>query len=181
MRLKHRSAETNQLIGKIKYLNGGLFLQHKIEKKYNGKIKISDVAFENLLKLFKDYSWNLNDTPGGQDNELNPDVLGYIFEKYINQKAFGAYYTRTEITEYLCEQTVYKLILDAINGPEIDPELLKKAEIEVISAEDVLLGDDRKYWQGFIEPAYESAWMSRLSEMEENGRQQILDGTYHFR
>jgi len=115
---KHRSAETNKLIGKIKYLNGGLFLQHKIEKKYNGKIKISDVAFENLLKLFKDYSWNLNDTPGGQDNELNPDVLGYIFEKYINQKSFGAYYTRTEITEYLCEQTVYKLILDAINGPD---------------------------------------------------------------
>lgn len=115
---KHRSAETNKLIGKIKYLNGGLFLQHKIEKKYHGKIKISDVAFENLLKLFKDYSWNLNDTPGGQDNELNPDVLGYIFEKYINQKAFGAYYTRTEITEYLCEQTVYKLILDAINGPD---------------------------------------------------------------
>jgi Alw26I/Eco31I/Esp3I family type II restriction m6 adenine DNA methyltransferase len=115
---KHRTAETNKLIGKIKYLNGGLFLQHKIEKKYHGKIKISDVAFENLLKLFKDYSWNLNDTPGGQDNELNPDVLGYIFEKYINQKAFGAYYTRTEITEYLCEQTVYKLILDAINGPD---------------------------------------------------------------
>lgn len=115
---KHRSAETNKLIGKIKYLNGGLFLQHKIERKYHGKIKISDVAFENLLKLFKDYSWNLNDTPGGQDNELNPDVLGYIFEKYINQKAFGAYYTRTEITEYLCEQTVYKLILDAINGPD---------------------------------------------------------------
>lgn len=115
---KHRSAETNKLIGKVKYLNGGLFLQHKIEKRYNGKIKISDVAFENLLKLFKDYSWNLNDTPGGQDNELNPDVLGYIFEKYINQKAFGAYYTRTEITEYLCEQTVYKLILDAINGPD---------------------------------------------------------------
>ena len=52
--------------------------------------------------LFQRYSWNLNDTPGGNDNEINPDVLGYIFEKYINQKAFGAYYTRTEITEYLC-------------------------------------------------------------------------------
>lgn len=115
---KSRTAEINKLIGKIKYLNGGLFLQHKIEKKYNGKIKIADKAFENLLELFKAYSWNLNDTPGGQDNELNPDVLGYIFEKYINQKAFGAYYTRTEITEYLCEQTVYKLILDAINGPD---------------------------------------------------------------
>jgi hypothetical protein len=41
---------------------------------------------------------------GGKANEINPDVLGYIFEKYINQKAFGAYYTRPEITEYLCDQ-----------------------------------------------------------------------------
>jgi len=51
------------------------------------------------MKLFQSYSWNLNDTPGGEDNEINPDVLGYIFEKYINQKAFGAYYTRPEITD----------------------------------------------------------------------------------
>lgn len=124
---EQRNIDTNQLIGKIKYLNGGLFLKHKIEQKYDGKIKIADVAFDNLFTLFNRYSWTLNDTPGGADNEMNPDVLGYIFEKYINQKAFGAYYTRTEITEYLCEQTVYKLILNAINEPEIDLELLKKA------------------------------------------------------
>lgn len=110
-----RDKETNKLIGKIKYLNGGLFLHHKIEIKYKGKIKIPDAAFDNLFELFNRYSWTLDDTPGGADNEMNPDVLGYIFEKYINQKAFGAYYTRTEITEYLCEQTVYKLILDEVN------------------------------------------------------------------
>ena len=130
-----RSADTNKMLGKIKYLNGGLFLKHKIEEKYP-KIAIPDVAFENLLKsdepkgLFEKFSWSLDDTPGGKDDEINPDVLGYIFEKYINQKAFGAYYTRTEITEYLCEQTVYKLILDAVNEPEIDPELLKKAGLD---------------------------------------------------
>ena len=130
-----RKTDTNKLLGKIKYLNGGLFLQHKIEKKYP-KIAIPDIAFENLLKsedpkgLFEQFSWSLDDTPGGKDDEINPDVLGYIFEKYINQKAFGAYYTRTEITEYLCEQTIYKLILDAVNEPEIDPELLKKAKLD---------------------------------------------------
>ena len=130
-----RKADTNKLLGKIKYLNGGLFLQHKIEKKYP-KIAIPDIAFENLLKsedpkgLFEQFSWSLDDTPGGKDDEINPDVLGYIFEKYINQKAFGAYYTRTEITEYLCEQTIYKLILDAVNEPEIDLDLLKKAKLD---------------------------------------------------
>jgi type I restriction-modification system DNA methylase subunit len=82
----------------------------------NPKIHVPDEAFENLFALFERYSWNLDDTPGGNDDEINPDVLGYIFEKYINQKEFGAYYTRPEITGYLCEQTIYKLVLDKINA-----------------------------------------------------------------
>ncbi len=108
-----RTPDANALLGKIKYLNGGLFLPHAIELRWP-KISIPDNAFENLLALFGNYSWNLNDTPGGADNEINPDVLGYIFEKYINQKAFGAYYTRPEITEYLCERTIHRLILDGV-------------------------------------------------------------------
>ena len=63
------------------------------------KITIPDHAFGELLELFQSFSWNLDDTPGGKDDEINPAVLGYIFEKYINQKEFGAFYTRTEITE----------------------------------------------------------------------------------
>ncbi len=109
-----RSKETNQLLGEIRYLNGGLFLPHQIEERYPD-IQVNDKAFSDLYDLFKKYSWNLNDTIGGADDEINPDVLGYIFEKYINQKAFGAYYTRPEITDYLCERTISKLILDRIN------------------------------------------------------------------
>jgi hypothetical protein len=102
------------LIGDVKYLNGGLFLKHKIEQDYP-HITIPDGAFEKVFDLFSRYSWNLDDTIGGKENEINPAVLGYIFEKYINQKAFGAYYTRSEITEYLCDKTINKLILDRVN------------------------------------------------------------------
>lgn len=109
-----RSPEARELLGEIVYLNGGLFLPHRIEEDYSG-IEIPDKAFRNLYNLFERYSWNLDDTPGGKDDEINPDVLGYIFEKYINQKAFGAYYTRPEITEYLCEHTIHQVILDKIN------------------------------------------------------------------
>lgn len=115
---EQRSPEARRLLGNIKYLNGGLFLPHAIELA-NPQIHVSDQAFENLLSLFGRYSWNLNDMPGGDDNEINPDVLGYIFEKYINQKAFGAYYTRPEITEYLCEQTIFKLVLEKVNAPDV--------------------------------------------------------------
>ena len=112
-------------LGDIPYLNGGLFLPHGIEARIEGetlftqpygKIKIPDAIFDDLFTLFARYSWSLNDTPGGDDREINPDVLGYIFEKYINQKEFGAYYTRPEITDYLCEQTIHQLVLDRINA-----------------------------------------------------------------
>jgi len=115
---EHRSEAARSLLGNIKYLNGGLFLEHSVEREFPD-IAIPNVAFENLLSLFRRYSWNLNDLPGEDDDEINPDVLGYIFEKYINQKAFGAYYTRPEITEYLCEGTINRLILEAVNVPNV--------------------------------------------------------------
>jgi type I restriction-modification system DNA methylase subunit len=126
-----KKPEVRALIGEVKYLNGGLFLEHRIELDWK-RINIADKAFDNLFALFGRYSWNLNDTPGGEDNELNPDVLGYIFEKYINQKAFGAYYTRPEITEYLCERTIHKLILDRVNKPAI-PGALPARQFESIA------------------------------------------------
>jgi hypothetical protein len=109
-----RSEEARRALGEVCYLDGGLFLRHKVELG-NPAIRIPDAAFEEIFGLFESYSWNLDDTPGGNDDEINPDVLGYIFEKYINQKEFGAYYTRPEITQYLCGQAIYPLILERVN------------------------------------------------------------------
>jgi hypothetical protein len=110
-----RDAKVKALLGQVKYLNGGLFLKHRIEQTYPN-ISIPNGAFEAVFELFAGYSWNLDDTPGGKDDEINPGVLGYIFEKYINQKEFGAYYTRPEITEYLCDRTINQLILDKVKA-----------------------------------------------------------------
>lgn len=107
-----RTEAAKRLCGAIPYLNGGLFLRHELETNY--PISIPDSAFENLLRLFAKYTWTLNDVPYGKDNEINPEILGYILEKYINDKSYGAYYTRKEITEYLCEQTIHQLILDKV-------------------------------------------------------------------
>jgi len=113
-----RSAAAKAILGHIRYLNGGLFLEHRIEQEARaaGKpIDWPDDIFAAAFAFFASFSWNLNDIPGGEDNEINPDVLGYILEKYVNQKAFGAYYTRPEITDYLCQRTIHRLILDAVN------------------------------------------------------------------
>ncbi len=127
-----RSAPARALTGQVPYLNGGLFLHHKLELDAQGEsrvgkdLQVDDAAFEGIFQLFASFTWHLDDTPGGSADEINPDVLGYIFEKYINQKAFGAYYTRPEITGYLAERSIHQLILERINSPA-HPELGIKA------------------------------------------------------
>lgn len=109
---RERTAELEALLGRIPYLNGGLFEKHEIEKRYPD-IKIPDDAFERIFTYFDQYQWHLDERPLRADNEINPDVLGYIFEKYVNQKQMGAYYTKEDITEYISKSTVIPTLLDA--------------------------------------------------------------------
>ncbi len=117
-RESERSAEARALLGRIRYLNGGLFLEHPIEEEHPA-LDVADDAIAGILGVFAGFTWHLDDTPGGQADEINPDVLGYILEKYVNQKAFGAYYTPREITGYLCDATLDRLLADEFSD---DPE-----------------------------------------------------------
>ena len=107
-----RSREMKQLLGKIPYLNGGIFQKHQLETLHGESIEIPDKAFEQLFRFFEQYDWHLDDRPLKNDNEINPDVLGYIFEKYINQKQMGAYYTKEDITEYISKNTIIPFLFD---------------------------------------------------------------------
>ena len=108
-----RSREAKRLLGKVPYLNGGIFQRHQIEELHGETIQIADAAFERLFNFFEAYQWHLDECPLRNDNEINPDVLGYIFEKYINQKQMGAYYTKEDITEYISKNTVIPFLFDA--------------------------------------------------------------------
>jgi hypothetical protein len=109
---KEHDSETVRLLGKVPYLNGGIFAIHQIEELYGEKLIIPDKAFERLFGFFDAYQWHLDERPLRRDNEINPDVLGYIFEKYINQKQMGAYYTKEDITEYIGKNTVLPHLFD---------------------------------------------------------------------
>jgi len=108
-----RSEKARKLLGEVPYLNGGIFTQHQVEQLHGETIAIPDKAFDKLFEFFDAYHWHLDERPLRQDNEINPDVLGYIFEKYINQKQMGAYYTKEDITEYISKNTVISFLFDA--------------------------------------------------------------------
>lgn len=100
--------------GRIPYLNGGMFDEHKIEQDYAG-IDIADEAFERLFKFFDNWEWHLDTRISASGRDINPDVLGYIFEQYINDRAqMGAYYTKEDITEYIGRNCILPYLFDQV-------------------------------------------------------------------
>jgi type I restriction-modification system DNA methylase subunit len=99
------------LYNDIPYLNGGLF-RETIESESNYDIENDgiELILENLLEHY-DF---------GQGQEIDPSILGYIFEKTINfisgtgetnqQKMKGAYYTPDDLVEFIIEETVVPTI-----------------------------------------------------------------------
>ena len=107
-----RAPNLAALLGQVPFLNGGLFDVHELERE-NSDIGIPDEAFQRVFDFFDSYRWHLDERPYREDNEINPDILGYIFEKYVNQKQMGAYYTKEDITGYISRNTIIPFLFDA--------------------------------------------------------------------
>lgn len=104
--------ELKEEIGKIPYLNGGLFDEHELERNYKS-IDVDDKAFERLFNFFDQYEWHLDTRASATGKDINPDVIGYIFEKYINDRAdMGAYYTKEDITDYISKNSILPYLFE---------------------------------------------------------------------
>ena len=121
-RPKEKRKKTESLIkfGNIPYLNGGLFDVHELENTYQ-KITIKDEAFEKIFNFFDKWNWHLDTRLTASGRDINPDVIGYIFEKYINQKEMGAYYTKEDITDYIGKNTIIPFLLEKVKSYYPEP------------------------------------------------------------
>lgn len=107
-----RSSDFEAVFGKIPYLNGGMFDEHQLEADY-ADIDIPDEAFIGLFDFFDKWNWHLDTRLTASGKDINPDVLGYIFEQYINDRAqMGAYYTKEDITEYIGRNCILPYLFD---------------------------------------------------------------------
>ena len=111
--LEIKDATIRDLVGDIPYINGGIFAVHELEVTYHD-IHIADGVFESIFDLFDRYQWHLDDRPTGNPNEINPDVLGHIFEQFINQKQMGAYYTKEDVTHFMTSSTLLPVFLERV-------------------------------------------------------------------
>ena len=108
-------------LGRIPFLNGGLFEVHELEKQFT-KIRIKDEAFERIFTFFDQWNWHLDTRIQAAGKDINPDVIGYIFEKYINDRAsMGAYYTKEDITEYISKNCIIPFLCDHVKRSYAKP------------------------------------------------------------
>jgi len=113
----------------IPYLNGGLFRSSLDEDSdiTERDFDIRDSVLEDIIRLLEQYEFSADGGP----TDLDPSVLGNIFEKTINyittdpadqNKELGAYYTPSEITRFSAERTVLPALYDRFK-PIVQDEL----------------------------------------------------------
>ena len=92
-------------LGTVPYLNGSHFLKHQIEELYGKQIDTPDAAFDRLLAYFSvttgTWTTDHKNRPRNQSRRARLRL-----QKYINQKEMGAYYSKEDITQYICKNTI---------------------------------------------------------------------------
>ncbi|MCU4753995.1 hypothetical protein OB919_18765 [Halobacteria archaeon AArc-curdl1] len=121
----------------IPYLNGGLFRPElssspDIDER---QFDVRDSVLESIIDLLERYQFSADGGPV----DIDPSVLGNVFEKTINylttdpgdQNAdLGAYYTPKEITRFCAEETVRPALYDQFAQVITEEHGWPEAEIE---------------------------------------------------
>jgi len=106
-----KDLEIAKILGDIPYINGGIFSKHILEE--NFQIEIPDNVFEKIFDFFDNYKWHLDTRTSAEEGTINPDILGYIFEKYVNQKEEGAFYTKEDVTGFMTSNAILPVVIEA--------------------------------------------------------------------
>ncbi len=158
-------ASIAHLLRDVPYVNGGIFEAHPIERRYS--IRVRDEYFEQIFGFFDGFAWHLDTRPTGNPNEINPDVLGYVFEQYINltssgRRENGAYYTKQDVTGYMATATLIPRLFERlIARTGVNPFVHLRASPDLYIHEDLRYGWDiaLSEWKPPPEPATD-AWLS---------------------
>ncbi|MFD1684275.1 Eco57I restriction-modification methylase domain-containing protein [Halobellus litoreus] len=124
-RPSHRTERIRQisLYSEVPYLNGGLF-RPTVENSgefTETDFDVTDSVLTAIIDLLERYSFSADGGP----TDLDPSILGNVFEKTINyittdeadqQKELGAYYTPDEITRFCAEKTVQPALYERFSN-----------------------------------------------------------------
>lgn len=107
--------QESEAIGKVPFLNGGLFEESDLDKKVED---IDDDAFKSLLGpegLFYRYNFTVQEsTPLDIEVAVDPEMLGKVFEELVTGRhESGSYYTPRPVVSFMCREALKGYLADA--------------------------------------------------------------------
>ncbi|MDR2391743.1 MAG: Eco57I restriction-modification methylase domain-containing protein, partial [Planctomycetota bacterium] len=105
------------IIGRVPYLNGGLFAHAGDGTDAKGKARISRKSFEKILGLFEAYNFTISEsTPLEIEVAVDPEMLGKVFEELVTGRhETGSYYTPRPVVSFMCRESL-KAYLERAGG-----------------------------------------------------------------
>jgi len=125
------------LIGKVPFLNGGLFEPAANDQKDE---VVPDSAVHEILALFARYRFTITEsTPDDQEVAVDPEMLGKVFEELVTGRhESGSYYTPRPIVAFMCREAL-KGYLTPICGSEATAALVDRHEADTIADPEAVL------------------------------------------
>ncbi|MFQ3598374.1 MAG: TaqI-like C-terminal specificity domain-containing protein [Chloroherpetonaceae bacterium] len=140
--------EIHSLIGRIPFLNGGLF----DKKDFDDHIKFSNDEFKAIFGFFNRYAFTVaENTPLDIEVAVDPEMLGKVFESLIGEerKQKGMFYTPSAVVSFMCKESLLQFLsarfpaeADALRKfvRDLDASQLRKPEdvLDALSAVKIL-------------------------------------------
>ena len=116
----------NEILFRAPYLNGGLFRKNELDSLI---YQIPDEKFKNIFDFLESYNFTIKeDTPYDQNLEINPEVLGNIYEMLVNvseekdeKGELGIFYTPKVEIELMIRRSLVEFLF---NKTKIEKEKL---------------------------------------------------------
>ncbi|MFX0061663.1 MAG: Eco57I restriction-modification methylase domain-containing protein [Candidatus Hermodarchaeota archaeon] len=117
---RYQTPEERFLFGTVPFIHGNLF--KSINKEWlkesawgtNPVFSISNMVFKELLTFLNSFEWILRfeeETISIGNRVIDPEILGYIFERSVNRTDLGGFYTPNYVTRMMARDAIEGYIL----------------------------------------------------------------------
>ena len=107
-----RDPANENVVGKVPFLNGGLFDRNELDLK---GVHVDDELISGIVGpegLFSQYNFTVTEaTPLDTEVAVDPEMLGKLFEETVNERHdSGAYYTPRPVVTFMCREALKEFI-----------------------------------------------------------------------
>ena len=99
--------DARRLIGKVPFLNGGLFEETDLDRRTNATVP-DDVIRSIFDDLFDRFNFTvMESTPFDIEVAVDPEMLGKVFEELVTGRHdSGSYYTPRPVVSFMCREAL---------------------------------------------------------------------------